>query len=92
MDENRYFMLIGVEQEDYNRVSEILTVFSEHGYFDNGNTEVTHEPGKKPYPYQIDISDVRSAKTASLIGDVLEAALGKHIDWFHYAEYPEDDE
>lgn len=92
MDKNESFMLISVEQEDYNRVSEILTVFSEHGYFDNGKAEVTHDPDKKPYPYQIDIGDLKSSKTAFLIGDVLEAALGKHVDWFHYSEDPDEED
>ena len=94
MDENNSFMLINVEQEDFIRVSEILSVFSEHGYFDNGKAEVTYKADKKPYPYKIVIGDLKSSKTAWLISDVLEAALGKHVDWFHYSEDPdeEDDE
>lgn len=90
MIESKSYLLISVDESDYDQVSDILMTFSEQGYFDNEDVEVSYDAVTKEHI--IDISNVRSCRTAALIGDILEASLGKVVQWFHYAEDPEDDD
>lgn len=51
------------------------------GYFERGNNICTWDIKDETYTY--DIRDV-DWKTAEFIGDILEAAVGHELKWFHY--------
>lgn len=91
MDEKKSYLHICVDKAEYDRIMAILTVFAHNGYFDLvEKTEIAYDA--ENCSYSICINGMRSCKTAWLIGDILEASVGRCIEWFHYSEDPEDDE
>lgn len=90
MDEKKSYLHICVDGESYDTVLNILDVFMNNGYFDEDKFETAYET--KTDEFSITINGMRSSKTAWLIGDVLEAALGRHLEWFHYSEDPDEED
>lgn len=88
MDESkRPYMIISVSKRDYPAVSDMLEVFVKWDVFKRENCEVDYNSEKEEYNF--DIKDV-FWKTAAFIGDMLEAELGRDVQWFHYQR--DDDE
>lgn len=80
-DIKRQYMMICASKRDYPVINDMLEVLVKWGYFERENTVWTYDPEDETYTY--DIRDV-DWKTAAFIGDILEAAVGHEIKWFHY--------
>ena len=81
-------MRIRVEKSDYRCVSNILVTFAEYGYFNSESPAIVCSEVADGC-FWLSVEGVRDRKSASLVGDVLESALGKHIEWFDHTEYPD---
>ena len=87
-DKKKYLM-IEVHKDKYKVVSDILAVFARRGYFTTDDIEVTDKSDVNEQ--WIDIYNI-GFDTATFVGDMLDAALGDVVQWFHYENDPGSDE
>lgn len=79
------YMMIEVRKDKCAIVNDILAVFVRRGYFTTDDIEVSENVELKEY--WIDILNL-GFDTAVFVGDILDAALGDAVGWFHYESDP----
>ena len=83
------YLMIEVSKHKVEIVNNILAVFAKRGYFNTDDIEMTEKIEMNEYWF--DIYGV-GFDTAMFVGDMMDAALGDSVGWFHYNGDPESDD
>lgn len=78
---NSQHMMICASRRDRYAIRDMLEVLVKWGVFKRENA--TWEYNAEDAVYTVDIRDV-DWKTATFIGEILEAGVGHELKWYHY--------